>query len=100
MPALLQHLLQHLHGYIADPVLLPAPSRGRAVQPGGMRLGGAGGIPVPGFGRPTTPGWVSQTCQGTPEPGKEGSEAAQRVGVTGDPREPAELYGPAAGASP
>lgn len=84
MPALLQHLLQHLHGYIADPVLLPAPSRGRVVQRGGMHLGGAGGISVPGFGQPMTPlgppSRVSQTCQGMPEPGKVGSKAAQRVG--------------------
>jgi len=53
--ALLQHLLQHLHGYTADPVLLPAPSRAERSSGVGCVSVGLGASPWRGFGRPMAP---------------------------------------------
>lgn len=80
---LLQHLLQHLHGYSPDPVLLPAPSTGKGVQQGGMSLGRAGDIPVTGFGCPITllgpSNWTTRTSRAMVGLGKVGSKT-WRVG--------------------
>lgn len=79
MLELLQHLLQHLHGYIADPVLLPAPSRGRAVQRGGMRLGGVGR-----GGHPCARFWVPYDPAGSPQLGVMDLLGDDRAGKSGE----------------